>query len=148
MSRSLRSDQLVALGIAALGIVWATQAFGLKFGSLNSPGPGFAPVVLTLLLSGLGLWIALRPSSNKAEAETIPGGVARVALITATTLLAALLMDRLGYLIVVFPAVLAYLRIARVKWVAAAPISAAATILSYLVFAVWLGVPLPVGVFQ
>ncbi len=148
ISRSLGPDRLVALGIAALGAAWAAQASVLKFGSLNSPGPGFFPTVLALLMAGLGLWIALRPPAAEARAGTVPGGALRAALITGITLLAALSMERLGYLAVLFAAMLAYLRIAKVGWAAAVPIGAAATVLSYLLFAVGLGVPLPMGVFQ
>lgn len=101
-----RAELLGGFALAALG--GTATAYSLthyQLGTLRQIGPGFLPVMLGMALVGLGLliaWVA-RPAPN---AETRGFRAGNVAAITLSVVAFALLIERAGYVVAVFAAVL------------------------------------------
>ncbi len=55
----MRSDRVAGALLFLLGAFAGAQSLALPLGSLAEPGPGYAPLLLSLLLAGLGLAVVL-----------------------------------------------------------------------------------------
>ena len=145
-SRGLRGDQLaggVLVGIAAL-VAWENRVYPL--GSLASPGPGSVPLMLALLLGGLGLLIALRggasPLVNSIDwSESRRGVILLIACAAATFAL-----ERIGYRLTTIALLVFILGVVeRKKALPTALVALGFAFGSYLLFATLLKVQLPCG---
>ena len=143
-----RADAGAAGGVLLLAAVAAYEAAKLPLGTAGNPGPGFLPwwVAVTLGLLALvrlvQVWIA-----RLTPVAWGPGGrvVAIAGLVAALAACVTLLGD-LGYPLNPFLLVLFVLRLVEPRrWPVALGVAAVAAIGSFIVFAVWLGVPLPPG---
>jgi hypothetical protein len=120
----------------------------LPLGSLHNPGPGYMPIVLALILGGLGLLVALRGGSSPSlsslgwhewkHAVAILGGCAA----------AAFLLERLGYRLTVIVLAAFLLGVMERKRVVVATAFALGLSLgTFYLFSNLLKVPLPRGPF-
>ena len=64
-------DIIGGLGMAAVGLFAVVYGQRYEFGDLNRMGPGYFPVVLGLLLAGLGVLIALPAFFRRGEPVTV-----------------------------------------------------------------------------
>jgi len=139
--------------ITAIGVLMLLQSLRFAYFLEGVPGPGFLPrwiaaglVCVGLVLTGKGL----RPGMAIQEAIAWPdaAGWKRVGLMLGALAVALILLDKLGFMVVTaaFMAVLLFGLGVR-SWVMLASIPLAAAIGLYVVFAVWLRVPLPKGIF-
>ena len=141
-------DRIAAVVLILVGIGAAFGALEIGFGSFKSPGPGFLPfwlsVVLTII-SAVYLMINLGPD-------------AKVKLWPEKTwfrpLVAILVMFAYGYFMKWFGFCTATLVlfvtwmtvVAKEKWSTVALVSILTTVIAYLLFEVFLKVPLPKGI--
>ena len=132
-------------GICAISIgafaIW--EGAGYTVGTARQMGPGYFPVVLGGMLVGLGLLLVLQGLLGRAEpAER--SDLRALAVIVAAIAAFALLVDRAGLV----PAVLALVVIGSgaagpLRPVPVLLLAVTMSALSYLVFSVLLGLPLP-----
>lgn len=150
-----RREAIAAAG-ALLVAAWVfREATALPFGSLRQPGPGFAPRWAAVTLAGLSVILlvqALRalpsPGSGRPSAPEARGGGLRVAGLVLALAFYVVALAPVGYPISTFLLVLCMRRpTTRRALLAALVLAAAAAAGSYLLFAVWLRVPLPPGPF-
>ena len=136
----------MALGF---GAVAAYESAKLPFGTVHSPGQGFFPRWTSILVSLLALVLLFQAlSSPSSIVQQAPGRIAKVALLLVVLIAYTFLLDSLGYLLCTFFLVLVMLRgIDPQRWPVALGMAAITAIGSYIVFAVWLSVPLPRGPF-
>jgi putative tricarboxylic transport membrane protein len=137
----------VGLAVAALAL---REALGLPIGAVRHPGEGFFPLwlaVLLVLLSLLLLSHTLRArAAARARSESRIGQV--IGLVAALAVYTAIL-EWVGYPIATFFLVLYMVKITHPqRWLLALGISLLAAGGSYLLFAVWLKVPLPPGAWR
>lgn len=137
----------------AIGVLMLVESLKFAYFLEGVPGPGFLPrwVAGGLICTGLYLTAkAIRPALAPQEPIQWPAasGWRRIALMVGALAVALLLLDKLGFLVVttVFMAVVVFGLGVR-SWAMLATIPFAAAIGLYVVFAVWLRVPLPKGVF-
>ena len=141
---SIRITALILLAFAA-GFLW--EAGRYPFGSPGAPGPGFLPVILGTAFAALSLVLLIRP--GRLPEDVLPSDRAaalRIVVSIVTIVLAIALLDRLGFLVVgtlLMLTLLLFLDRRPVRDILLAPVSA---VLVYVVFKVWLRVPLPSGV--
>jgi len=146
-----RREVGAAVVLLAFGLFALTQARGLRLGSLVSPGPGFFPLGLAAALSlvSVGLVVmALRPPAGVAPRSSAPDVAGRLKVIgtLAGLLVYALVLESLGFLLSTFALLLFFLMaLQRQRWLVATGSALAASLVTHLVFKVWLGVNLPVG---
>ncbi len=144
-----RRDAIAAttlLLFAALAAVESARL--LPFGVVRNPGPGFFPWWVGL---ALGL-LALVQLGHTFRARAVPrpaaeeGRFLKVVGVLALLTGYALVLDTVGYPIATFVVVLFMLRVTEPhRWPLALGIALLAAGGSYVLFAVWLAVPLPAG---
>ncbi len=129
------------------GATAAYESSKLPFGTVHNPGPGFFPwstsaVIVLLALMLLVQALTLHPST----AQEGPGRIAKVAALLVVLAAYTFLLDPLGYPLCTFLLVLFMLRATDPqRWAVALSMAAITAVGSYVVFAIWLSVPLPRG---
>jgi putative tricarboxylic transport membrane protein len=150
MTRTRRAGEVFAAStLCAIGVLIAVVARRLPYWHDYAPGPGFFPLWLGILLActaAVELAIVLRRPSTETAPSSDPPLTRRAAWVGGLTVLAAVLVAPLGFVLAtgVF--------VAAVSW-ALAPdrkfLNGLTTVLIplvvWLVFVAWLGVPLPRG---
>jgi putative tricarboxylic transport membrane protein len=144
-----RADVVAAGSVLALAAVALHQAGRLPLGTARNPGPGFVPWWIAAALGALALVLlaqaltAARPGSGGPGAGERAGPV--VGLVAVLAAYVALL-EPAGYPACTFGLVVYMLRVVTPhRWPVALGVAALAAVGSFLVFAVWLKVPLPPG---
>jgi hypothetical protein len=146
----LRGGRAVALGFALLGLVAIAIGSGFREGTATGgPGTRFLPVMVGVIVILLGAAIALRPSASPDVATPLgPGGSRRGFWTLAAILGYVLLFERLGFALASVPfLVVLLLEYGERRWPVVLAVALGATGVTYGLFAVWLGVPLPPGPF-
>jgi hypothetical protein len=138
-----KGELALAFIFAALGGLWIARASGMPiWGDSFAPDSGFLPLIYGGLLCGLAVAVGVRILAAKtaSAAESI-----RKPLVVLGALAAAVaVLPLAGFAISVFALLLfLYAAVERLPWLNSAMVSAAMTGALYLVFKVWLGVPLP-----
>ena len=142
----LRNDRLSGLFLLALAlfVAWENRAYPL--GSVADPGPGFLPLALAVFLGATGLLIAVAGSGSARFGETRWPELTRAVVILVACGFAAIALERLGYRLTMAALLVFFLGVVeRKKPVVTATIAIGFSLISYLVFATWLRVPLPLG---
>lgn len=145
-----RRDTIAAAVLVLFAVAAAVESARLlPYGVVRNPGPGFFPWWLALSLGLLSLVLLgqtlLGRSAPDAAAARRSGKVVGV---LAVLTVYALVLEPLGYPIATFVLVLFMLRVTEPqRWPVALGLALLAAGGSYLVFAVWLSVPLPAGPF-
>jgi hypothetical protein len=144
-----RRELAAAAVLLAFALFAISQARGLRFGTIASPGPGFFPLCLAaaLCLSAVGLLVrAWRMAPTGARAPMFGLRRTAVAGTLASLLVYALVLEWLGFLLATFALLVFFFRaLQRQSWLVVVAGSLATSLLSYLVFKTWLGVNLPGG---
>jgi putative tricarboxylic transport membrane protein len=148
-----KAETVAGSVVTAIGALMLFEALKFAYVSEGVPGPGFLPrwIAAALVVTGLVLTVkGLRPGLTIANVIPWPdaGGWRRVVLMLAALAVALILLDKLGFVVVttVFMAVVVFGLGIR-SWLTLATVPVGAAVGLYLVFAVWLRVPLPAGVF-
>ena len=139
--------------VTVVGVLMLLESMKFAYFLEGVPGPGFLPrwIAVGLVCTGLVLTVkGLRPGMVLQEAIQWPdaGGWKRIALMLGALAVALILLEKLGFMVVttVFMAVLIFGLGVR-SWVMLVSVPLVAAIGLYVVFAVWLRVPLPKGIF-
>jgi len=144
------SRDVVVAGLAlALGAAAIIESAKLPLGTVRNPGQGFFPwwtsVVIVLLAIVL---LAQVLTSRSSTSPHTPGRIAKVTALLLVLAAYTFLLDFLGYLICTFLLVLFMLRATDPqRWTVALSMAVLTAVGSYVVFAIWLSVPLPRGPF-
>jgi hypothetical protein len=149
----MNKAETVAGGVfTAIGVLMLLESLKFAYFLEGVPGPGFLPRWVAAGLVCVGLYLTvkgIRPgiALQEAIAWPDPGAWRRVAALLGALALALLLLESLGFVIVVtvFMAVVMYSLSVR-SWMMLATVPVLTAIGLYLIFAVWLRVPLPRGV--
>jgi putative tricarboxylic transport membrane protein len=137
-------DRWVALGLAAFGLFIAGQAWRLPYWLDRSPGPGFVPLWLGIVLtiSAGGVFVRAR-TPHEEPGETLPDRSNAIALAAITTVAAAAVpLTGLIAATAVLTAAAAW-KLDPGRRIAIGAATLATPLLVWLIFGRWLGVPLP-----
>jgi hypothetical protein len=130
----------------ALFVGWKNSAYPL--GTLQEPGPGYTPLLISIFLGAMGLLIAVRGGASMRMKDTPWPEAKRAAIILAACALATYALEPLGYRITVAALIVFFLgAIERKKPLAVAAVAAGFSLLSYYFIGTLLRVPLPLGPF-
>jgi putative tricarboxylic transport membrane protein len=142
-------DVVVAALALALGGAALFESAKLPLGTVRNPGQGFFPWWTSAVVVLLALFLLTQALTSRRSIN--PQATGRMAKVTALLLILAaytFLLDLLGYLICTFSLVLFMLRATDPqRWPVALIMALITAVGSYGVFAIWLGVPLPRGLF-
>jgi putative tricarboxylic transport membrane protein len=146
--RSLRNDQFSGLMLLALAVFvgWKNREYPL--GSLQEPGPGYTPLLISIFLGAMGLLIAVRGGASTPMRDTKWPEAKRAVVILLACAAATYALEPLGYRITVAALIVFFLGvIERKKPLAVAAVAAGFSLLSYYFIGTLLRVPLPLGPF-
>ena len=130
------------------------ESYRLGLGSVNQPGPGFLFFWTGIVVAILAIAVILRSFGARApeegkEAATGKRPAAKIVLVLLSLFLYALLMERVGFILMtLFLFIFLLGIIERKKWWFAVLVSLAVTVLSYLLFEVGLQSQLPKGLLE
>lgn len=146
--RSLTVDQVAGtfFAVFSLLVLWETRS--IPFGFLAEPGPGAMPTVLavTLLVCSIAVVVGGRIGKRMAAVQWTEGRHA--VAIFGTCAFMALALERLGYRLTIFIALLALVSIVEKKgWIGGIVFAAGFSFGTYFLFNTLLRVPLPQGPF-
>jgi hypothetical protein len=146
--RSLRNDQFSGLLLLVLAIFvgWKNREYPL--GTLQEPGPGYTPLLISIFLGAMGLLIAVRGGASAHMRDTPWPEAKRAAIILFACAVATYALEPVGYRITVAALIVFFLGVIERKspWAVAA-VAAGFSLLSYYFIGTLLRVPLPVGSF-
>lgn len=141
-----RRESLVALFALAFGVAVVVAASRLPFGGIHNPGPGFFPWLLGLVFVLLSLVLLAHAVLAPVAVTESPAGVLNVLWLLAALAVYVAILDPVGYPIATFLLVLFMLRVLEPqRWSLALVLAVFAAGGSYVLFALWLSVPLPPG---
>jgi len=144
----LEGERVLGVAAVVVGLFALIEALRLTEDTLTGgPGPRFLPASLGLIVAVLGGAIAVRPSRDRLRGvQAGPGAHLRIAATLVGLTFYAAVFERLGFLIAssVFVALLLLLYGER-RWLVVLVVAVGAAGATYIVFARWLGVPLPPG---
>lgn len=140
-------DRWSGLTVLAVAVYVAVEAGRLSFGTVNAPGPGFFPLLLSIALAGIAIGItglslaAFGPPMTVHFDKDAYRAILAFAAICAT----ALVVERLGFVACAAVVMTVLLRwISKLSWASALLVAVAGVAAVYAVFT-RLGVPLPKG---
>jgi putative tricarboxylic transport membrane protein len=147
MRKSATTASLLLL-VVAIGAFF--ESMKLRFGAVSAPAPGFFPAVLAALLvvvSLLAFVEGLRSGDQDTHGER--PSWKKIVSTTAALFVFAIVFERLGYLAATFLFIVFLLRaVERRGWGSAVAVAFSASLLTYVVFGLLLGSPLPAGFLQ
>ena len=129
------------------------QSSLLGLGTLHKPGPGFFFFWTSITLGLLSLVVLIRAWLGKEAGEEEPifkrGRLRKVVWVLLSAFLYVFLLERVGFIPVTLMLFLFLLGIIeRKSWSLTVMVSVAVTVVSYLVFEVWLKSQLPKGILE
>ena len=139
------------------GLVWivlgggiAAEGARLGLGKMEQPGIGFMPCVVGIAMAVCGLLILAPPGrrSNAFESAILPEQAwTNLAAPLAGLFAFACVLQPLGFVAAAFLLQFFLLKVSGTRgWMRAGALAAAITAASWLVFVVWLKLPLPKGI--
>ena len=139
--------------LTVAGLVAVNEARRLRFGAVTVPGPGLFPLVLAVgftLVSLILLVAALRAPADAASAESGGAGEGDIrwkVLATLGVMLAyAFVLEPLGFVVATCGLLYFFFRaLEGMRWTVAVAASALTSVVTYVIFKVWLYVRLPPG---
>ena len=151
MNRFEKKSSLLWL-ISSLIIIGGASTY--PFGTWSRPGPGFLPLLCGIVMAVLSAVVLLqalwesRRIEKKAKGEPfLPARWPKLALALIILLGYGFLLEVGGYLLVTFTFMLLVLKVVEpLQWRTALVEAFLATGVSYMLFEVWLKVPLPQGI--
>ena len=145
MSR-MRNDQLSGLTLFALAafVIWQNRQYPL--GSLQEPGPGYAPLLIAIFLGIAGVLIAVQGFGSARFADTRWEEGKRAVMILAACAVATYALERIGYRITIMALLVFFLGVLeRRKPLPVVAVAVGFSLLSYYLVGTILRVPLPRG---
>jgi putative tricarboxylic transport membrane protein len=148
-----RADRISGVIGLLFAIFMSIQSYGLGLGTLHKPGPGFLFFWTSIALGGLSLVVVLRAMIDRRPGAegTLFGrkNLRKTLLVLGSVMLYAIFMETIGFIPVTLVLFLFLLGvIEKKKWSLTIFISVVVTVVSYLIFEVWLRSQLPKGLLE
>jgi putative tricarboxylic transport membrane protein len=148
-----KADQWSGVFLLAVAIAICWGSLQMPYGELHSPGPGFYPFWLGMLLGAMALGLVVASTLNASEgkdlADILREKVRRnnVLLVLGALILYGALLDLIGFLIGTLLLMVLLLRYVEPQpWKAVMGWAVGGTLVAYAVFEVWMKLRLPKGI--
>ena len=150
MKKKITGEQIVNTGLFLLSVFYLTYSrTHYKLGTMRMPKEGFLPMILGIGMIVISGWLLIQSLMGKGDASRVKLDFSwlRFGALIAVSLLYALTLQTVGYLIGSFLFLLLIFKIAGVNgWKKPVVISLICSVAFYLVFKMALGVMLPSGI--
>ena len=146
--RSLTIDQVTGAFFTAFSLLVLWETRKIPFGFLAEPGPGAMPTLLAVTLLVCSIAVIIGGRSGKRAAAVQWTEWRHAVFILGTCAFMALALERLGFRITIFIALLTLVSILERKgWIAGVVFAGCFSFGTYYLFSALLHVPLPKGPF-
>jgi putative tricarboxylic transport membrane protein len=157
MKKHARADGLIWV---ILGMGMCIGSIKLKLGNFHTPGPGFMPflsgvslgifgLILTFSTTFVRLWNGKEAKNEKSLVNWDWKKFLNPLLTSLILLLYILLLESLGFLLTTFICLLLLFKLSEPKkWLMPLILSVSTSILSYVLFSVWLQCQFPRGLIK
>lgn len=147
-----KNDQISSGVMGVFGLLVSYGAYGLGYGGMRNPGPGFFPfwagVFLFLISAYLFVKATLSKQSLSHESPWTGLRWKMLASITGSLFVYILLFNRLGFVIATFCLMVVLFKLEKTQtWRASILISAVTVGVAHIIFSVWLNLYFPKGIF-
>jgi hypothetical protein len=144
--RWLTGERALAVVLGALGLLFAVKSRELKYMDEFAPGAGFLPFWLGLIVVGLVIVFVLTTRGRAAGEREGPRAGRKVFAVGAGLVACVVFIEWIGFAAAIAAYILYLARwIENRRWGLSLGLAAGTTLALYVVFRVWLGVPLPRG---
>jgi putative tricarboxylic transport membrane protein len=145
-SGGLRVDQVAGALLALFAAVVAWESRVLPLGTLSEPGPGYAPMMLAVVLGVVGVVVIALGGGSAAFRDMRWGEAKHAAAILGSCVFAALVLERIGYRLTMLAILLFLLgAVERRRPLTVLLVSFGLSWGSFWLFADFLKTPLPLG---
>jgi hypothetical protein len=142
----MTTERLPGAAALVVGLAFCILARWLPAQTGFGLGPAFLPFWTGVLLLLCGAWITIRPGKQSEGEAAAPGGPRRAAFGLSILLLYALALEPLGYLLSTLGFLFGCLRfLYKASYVRALSVAFTSGLVLFLIFRVWLRIPLPAG---
>jgi putative tricarboxylic transport membrane protein len=139
-------DRILGVGAILLAIPVGVASWGFGLGIPKSPGAGFWPLLIGVVMFGLGLSLILRPTHAVAVAAASDSRWGKFGIALGTLAFYVVALERLGYLTATAVMLFAQLQwVENRSWRSSAWIAILTAVISWVLFRVLLKVSLPAG---
>jgi putative tricarboxylic transport membrane protein len=146
--RSLTIDHVAGAFFTAFALLVLWETRKIPFGFMAEPGPGAMPTLLAVTLLACSVALVIGGRSGKPAAAVFWPEWRHALFILGTCAFMALALERLGYRLTIFIALLMLVGVLEKKgWIAGIVFGAGFSLGSYYLFNALLHVPLPQGPF-
>lgn len=146
--RSPTIDQVAGSAFAAFSLLVLWETRKIPFGFLAEPGPGAMPTLLAFVLLVCSIAVVIGGGSGKRAADVRWTEWRHAVAILGASAFMALALERLGYRLTIFIALLALVKIVERKgWIAGVVFAGGFSLGTHYLFNTLLRVPLPGGPF-
>ena len=146
--RSLTIDQAAGAFFAAFSLLVLWESRSIPFGFLAEPGPGAMPTLLACALLACSIALIAGGRTGKRAAAILWTEWRHAVFILGTCAFMALALERLGYRLTIFAALLVLVTVLEKKgWIAGTIFAAGFAFSTHYLFHTLLQVPLPEGPF-
>ena len=134
-----------------IGLAFAMGGFHYGFGSWKNPGPGFLAILFGILLVILSTGLLGMTLTASKEAADVPfwrskGGWRRVFYSLISLVVYMLILKTAGFILTTFLFIAFLLRfVCRKRWIISVGVAITFSLVSYGLFSMLLGTPLPKG---
>lgn len=130
-----------------ISVVTMIRSYQYGLGQIHMPGPGFFPMGLGLFLAAFASIYTFNPAFQSGKEAVWHWGRPAAAMATAVAYTAVL--ERLGYIIATVLMLLVFVGVVeKQKLLRTILVAVLGTAAMYVVFAVWLKIPLPAGLLK
>jgi len=146
----MNRDRIVAIFWLIFGLVIAEESYRLKLGSFGRPNSGLFPFLIGILIVLFSLILLVETRSNKSEREERGEKLnyRNIVLCLISLYAYALIFEWFGFIPSTFLLIVFFLKfIERKGWTLVITASLLTSIVSYVIFEIWLRAALPKGIF-
>ena len=147
-----KADRISGVFWLCFSILMIIQSYRLGLGRINHPGPGFLFFWVNIALGLMSLAVLFKAWAGKKREEAQPAlfdgqRISKIVFVLLALFIYVLLMETVGFLPLTFLLFVFLLGIIeRKKWFFTVIVSVLVTVISYLIFQIWLQCMLPYGV--
>ena len=141
-------DRAAGIGFAVFSLLVLWECRAIPFGTMAEPGPGALPVILAFTLLVCSIAVFLGGGASERFANLRWPEWRHAVWILGTCVFLALALERLGYRVTIFIALVTLVTLVeRKSWIAGLVFAGAFSLGNYFLFNTLLRVPLPRGMF-
>ncbi len=147
-----KADRISGFFWLCFSVLMIIQSYRLGLGKINQPGPGFLFFWVNIILGIMSLVVLFKAWAGKKKEGPQPAlfegqRMSKIAFVLVALFVYVLFMEIVGFLPLTFLFFVFLLGIIeKKKWLFTVFVSVLVTIISYLIFQIWLQCMLPYGV--